>query len=296
MTFIKTQFSSADLENISGIKAHTIRIWEKRYDLLSPKKAARNIRLYDMYNMQKLLNVALLNKYGYKISKIAAMGDEEIFSTARDLVDKNAENDKVLTDFKLAMYSFDQYMFQEVYERLLEKRTFSQIFVETFIPLLDFIGLLWQTDSIQPVHEHFISNLILQKIHLNTVQLKTPERDAKVFVLFLPENEVHELGLLFMNYELQKRGFRTVYLGRSIPIENIKDMFETFSEITFVSHFTMVMEESMLLNYFKNFERLLKNEKHRFWGVSHQMNAIDMVPFDKIAIFASVKDVILKEI
>ena len=234
LSYIKTQFSSTDLENISGIKAHTIRIWEKRYNLLSPKKAARNIRLYDMYNMQKLLNVALLNKYGYKISKIAAMGDEVIFSTARDLVDKTAENDKVLTGFKLAMYSFNQYAFQDIYDRLLKEKTLSQVFIEAFIPLLDFIGLLWQTESIAPVHEHFISNLILQKIHLNTIQLKVPKQDARVFVLFLPEDEVHELGLLFMNYELQKRGYRTIYLSRSVPVDNIENMFTVFSKITLV--------------------------------------------------------------
>ncbi len=289
MTFIKTQFTSTDLENISGIKAHTIRIWEKRYDLLSPKKAARNIRMYDMHNMQKLLNVALLNKYGYKISKIAAMPDEVILSTARELVDENAIKDKTLTDFKLAMYKYDQYLFQDTYDKLLKKSTFSEVFMEVFIPLLDFIGLLWQTDSIQPAHEHFISNLIMQKIHINTVSLKIPKPSEHVFVLFLRENEVHELGLLFLNHELMKKGHRTIYLGKSVPLGNVETMVSLFEKITFVSHYTMVMEEGLVDEYFTNLEKMLVHSNNQFLGVSRQLAGTGS-KFDNITFFESVKD------
>ena len=203
MNNIKQDFTIKDLENISGIKAHTIRIWEKRYNLLEPKRTDTNIRLYSNENLQKLLNIVLLNKNGYKISKIAKMTSEELILQSREQVFVSAVNDEAINSLKLSMFQFDKALFNNTYNSLLNKMTFREIFKDVFIPFLDHIGLLWQTETLLPAHEHFISNLISQKIQIQTEKLQYSVTNAsKTFVLFLPKNEIHELGLLYLNYEL----------------------------------------------------------------------------------------------
>ena len=201
MDNIKKNFSIRDLENISGIKAHTIRIWEKRYNLLSPERSKTNIRYYSHQNLQKLLNIVLLNNNNYKISKISKMSDELINITARDLALNTTINDDAINSLKLSMFKFDKISFNTTYNKLLDKKNFREIFKEVFIPFLEHLGLLWQTETILPVHEHFISNLITQKIQINTDVLNyTKILSDNVFILFLPENEINELGLLYLNY------------------------------------------------------------------------------------------------
>ena len=207
MDNIKKNFSIRDLENISGIKAHTIRIWEKRYNLLSPERSKTNIRFYSHQNLQKLLNIVLLNNNNYKISKISQMSYDQINTTARELAFNNSLNDDAINSLKLSMFKFDKVLFNTTYNSLLNKKTFGEIFKDIFIPFLEHLGLLWQTETILPVHEHFISNLITQKVQINTDELKyTQISSDKVYILFLPENEIHELGLLYLNYELVLRG------------------------------------------------------------------------------------------
>ena len=162
---IQQDFTIKDLENISGIKAHTIRIWEKRYNLLEPKRTDTNIRYYSHENLQKILNVVLLSKNGYKISRIAKMSREEMLLQSREVAFGSNTNDAVINDFKLAMFQFDKVLFDKTYKNLLLKKHFQEIVKDVFIPFLNHIGLLWQTDTILPAHEHFVSNLIAQKIH-----------------------------------------------------------------------------------------------------------------------------------
>ena len=201
MNNIKQDFSIRDLENISGIKAHTIRIWEKRYNLLQPKRSETNIRYYTPENLTKLLNIVLLNKNNFKISKIAAMSEEDITTKSRELAFSIATNDEAINSFKLSMFQFDKILFNNTYNQLLHKKTFREIFKDIFIPFLEHIGLLWQTETLLPAHEHFISNLITQKIQINTEKLQYSITNTnKTYVLFLPENEIHELGLLYLNY------------------------------------------------------------------------------------------------
>ncbi|WP_233188570.1 MerR family transcriptional regulator [Tenacibaculum sp. SG-28] len=163
MNNIKTIFTIKDLENISGVKAHTIRIWEKRYDLLQPKRTDTNIRYYPSESLLKLLNVALLNKHNYKISKISKMSTEQINLIARELSFNQATSDEAINSFKISMFQFDKVLFNNTYNKLLHKKTFREIFKDVFVPFLEYIGLLWQTDTLMPAHEHFISNLIIKK-------------------------------------------------------------------------------------------------------------------------------------
>ena len=157
MNNIKNTFSIKDLENLSGIKAHTIRIWEKRYNILSPMRTDTNIRHYDLQSLQKLLNICLLNDYGYKISKIAQFPQEKIPKMVQEIVSEKSAKSHAINSFKMAMVNFDQALFLKTYDELLSEKSFKEIFYEVFIPLITEIGLLWQSETISPSHEHFIS-------------------------------------------------------------------------------------------------------------------------------------------
>ena len=164
MNNLKNRFSIKDLENLTGIKAHTIRIWEKRYNLLTPKRTDTNIRYYDLASFQKMLNVSYLNNNGYKISKIATLKANEIHALVRELASKTNLERHAINSFKLSMLNFDQVLFYNTYDSLLKEKPFHDVFYDIFIPLLTEIGLLWQTNTITPAHEHFLTTLIRQKI------------------------------------------------------------------------------------------------------------------------------------
>ena len=265
MNNVKISFSIRDLENLSGIKAHTIRIWEKRYGLLSPERTSTNIRTYSLASLQKLLNITLLYKNGYKISKIAKIPEIDIPVVVREIVAKNSTKNHAINAFKLSMINFDPSLFQNTYNNLLSEKSFRDIFWEYFIPLLSELGLLWQTDTISPAHEHFITNLIKQKIYTSTekLQLIEPTQHDKIFVLFLPENEIHEIGLLFINYEILLRGYKTIYLGQTMPLESLVDLQAYYNNIHYLSYFTVAPNKDRLGKYIDDFTKIIsqKNTK-----------------------------------
>ena len=176
---IKVSFSIKDLENLSGVKAHTIRIWEKRYNLLEPMRSDTNIRSYDLANLQKILNVALLIENGYKVSKIASIKEDELYRKVRELMIEKSDSLHSVNSFKLAMLNFDQQLFDHTYNQLLAQSSFREIFLNVFLRLLNDIGMLWVTKTITPAHEHFISSLVKQKIILNTERIQTLEKSNK---------------------------------------------------------------------------------------------------------------------
>ena len=178
MNNVKNVFSIKDLENLSGIKAHTIRIWEKRYNVLEPMRSETNIRSYDIKNLQKLLNIVLLHNYGYKISKIGTLSQEEINKLASEIISEKSAKNHAISTFKIAMMNFDQSLFFNTYNELLSEKSFREVFYTVFIPLMQEIGFLWQTETISPAHEHFISYLIKQKLLINTekVQILEPTK------------------------------------------------------------------------------------------------------------------------
>jgi len=291
---IKQDFTIRDLQNISEIKAHTIRIWEKRYNLLQPKRTDTNIRSYSHQNLTKLLNISLLNKNGFKISKIAEMSEAEIIQNARDLAFKIAINDEAINSLKLAMFQFDETLFNETYNKLLHKITFREVFKQVFIPFLEQIGLLWQTETLLPAHEHFISNLIAQKIQINTEKLQAISSNSKnTYVLFLPENEIHELGLLYLNYELVLRGNHTIYLGQSLPLNNLSYFFNSDRKITFVTSLTIQPYNDHIISYFNEIDTILKDCKHHFIAIGKKTNAVQGSEFkSKILLYESIKDLL----
>ena len=291
---IKKDFTIKDLENISGIKAHTIRIWERRYNLLVPQRTDTNIRYYSHENLQKLLNIVLLNKNNYKISKIAEMSDEAITLNARELAFKIAVNDEAINSFKLSMFQFDKVLFNNTYNQLLHKKTFREIFKDVFMPFLEHIGLLWQTDTLLPAHEHFISNLISQKIQINTEKLQYNVTDNnKTYVLFLPENEIHELGLLYLNYELVLRGNQTIYLGQSLPLNNLNYFFEGSQEICFITSMTVQPYDDRLADYFYQIDDILKDSKHSLIALGRKAMDVESYEFNSnITLYPSVSELL----
>ncbi len=277
MNNVKKSFSIRDMENLSGIKAHTIRIWEKRYNLFTPERTSTNIRTYSLVSLQKLLNITLLYNNGYKISKIAKLEESLIPVMVREIVSNNSEKNHAINAFKLAMINFDQALFLNTYSSLLSERSFRDIFNEVFIPLLNELGLLWQTDTISPAHEHFITHLIKQKIYINTekLQMREPTQKDKVFALFLPENEIHELGLLYLNYEITLRGYKSIYLGQTMPIESLADLLKYYSNVHFISYFTVSPTKDELTTYFNKFSKTLNTSgESKLFVLGHQIQYI----------------------
>lgn len=262
MNTIKTSFSIKDLENLSGIKAHTIRIWEKRYNLLEPERTNTNIRTYNLRSLQKLMNISFLNSNGYKVSKIAALDEFQIASKVKEISYQGNTESHAFNAFKLAMLNFDQALFYNTYNRLLEEKSFREIFYELFIPIIQDIGLLWQTLTITPSHEHFLSTHIRQKvlIHIERLQSANPKPDTKTFVLFLPLNEIHDIGLLFINYELLSRGYHTIFLGENVPVENLNLLNTLYDDITYISYFTIKPYPEDVENYLtKLYSEVIEN-------------------------------------
>ncbi|WP_025741488.1 MerR family transcriptional regulator [Aquimarina pacifica] len=274
MNNIKQVFSIKDLENLCGVKAHTIRIWEKRYNLLSPDRTETNIRTYNLKNLQRLLNVTYLVNSGYKISRISKLSEDEINDYVKGIVSDSSTKNQAINSFKIAMLNYDLTLFSVTYDKLERKKSFRSIFIDIFIPLLKEIGLLWQTDTISPSHEHFITNLVKQKLLLNIEKLQYNKntKTDKAFVLFLPENEIHELGLLYIHYETLLHGYKSIYLGSSIPLDNLPSALSFHEKIVFVSYFTIKPEKEHLDTYMQDFESIVCRDKQSdFWVLGKQV-------------------------
>jgi DNA-binding transcriptional MerR regulator len=218
-------YSIKELEQLSGIKAHTIRIWEKRHNLIKPLRTNSNIRFYSDEDLKKIINVSLLNTNGLKISSIARMSDEELSQKVLEFGESKNQSRIYIDQLVTSMIDLDEDKFEEILLTLEQKYGFEAAVTETIYPFLDKIGLLWQTGNITPAHEHFISNLIRQKIIVAIASLPSTSKSTIRAVLFLPENELHEIGLLFYHYIARKCGFKTYYLGQSVPHNDLKIVY-----------------------------------------------------------------------
>jgi DNA-binding transcriptional MerR regulator len=294
---IKTVFSIKDLENLSGIKAHTIRIWEKRYNVLEPMRTDTNIRLYNLASLQKLLNITLLHEYGYKISKIATFPEEKIPQLVREIISMKNSQNYAINSFKMSMMNFDQEIFFNTFDWLISEKSFQQVFKEHFLPLLKELGLLWQSQTISPANEHFMSHLIKQKILIYTegLQILKPTKTDKVFVLSLPLNEIHQIGLLYLQYEILLQGYKTIYLGESMPIENLVDLTKYFNTITFVTFMTVQPDRNVVNQYVKTMEQKLLLKTNEIWLIGKMVEHIDRKNLsERTFVFDSMEETIQK--
>ncbi|MCB0576627.1 MAG: MerR family transcriptional regulator, partial [Saprospiraceae bacterium] len=217
-------YSIRDLEKLTGIKAHTIRIWEQRYGLVVPARTETNIRYYTDENLRLLFNIALLNRNGYKISKLAQMSDNEIAERVADIAENNGSQNAQIDALTLAMIDLDEATFDRIFSTYTWENGFERTMVELVYPFLDKLNVLWLTNSVSPAHEKFIGHLIRRKL-MAAIDKESAEvpRDAATFVLYLPDDESQELTLLFMYYLLRSRHKRVIYLGHRVSLSDLED-------------------------------------------------------------------------
>jgi MerR family transcriptional regulator, light-induced transcriptional regulator len=220
------KYSIKELEQLSGIKAHTIRIWEKRHQIIAPERTKTNIRFYSDDDLKKIINVAVLNNNGVKISKIVKLSLTEINQQVIELSESKNDIDIYIEQLIVAMIDMEEESFEKLLGSLALKLGFERTMLEVVYPFMEKIGVLWLTDNITPAQEHFISHLIRQKIIVAIDSLPLPPKTERRAMLFLPENELHELGLLFYHYVVKKGGLRTYYLGQTVPHRSLKSAYE----------------------------------------------------------------------
>jgi DNA-binding transcriptional MerR regulator len=229
------KYSIKELEQLSGIKAHTIRIWEKRYTIISPDRTSTNIRFYSDEDLKKIMNVSVLNSHGVKISRIAELSAEEIANKILALSDTQPEASIYIDQLVVAMVDLEEEKFEKILNALVNKVGFERSITEVVYPFMEKIGVLWQTGTITPAHEHFISNLIRQRLITAVAALPFASKKARTAILFLPEGELHEIGLLFYHYIARNRGFKTIYLGQSVPHDDLKVVYKIHQPVVLIT-------------------------------------------------------------
>ncbi len=223
------QFSIREIELLTGIKAHTLRIWEQRYNLPLPKRTETNIRYYEEADLKLLLNIAMLSRHGYKISQISRLNEEEIRKLAIEYSMRSEKHSVHIQTLIGAMLALDETVFEKTLSKSILQHGLEKTMMELIFPLMKLIGMMWQTGTINPAYEHFISNIIRQKIlvAVDGQHIKNhPEQ--KKFLLFLPEGETHELGLLFANYMIRVAGHHTLYLGCNLPVKELSQISDSY--------------------------------------------------------------------
>jgi MerR family transcriptional regulator, light-induced transcriptional regulator len=266
-------FTIKDLENLSGIKAHTIRMWEQRYNLLKPQRSCTNIRYYSNEELKTLLNVALLNKYGYKISHIDKMCQEEICQKVLSLRESEAMQEMIVNELVQDMVDLKTDCFERTLGKYICNHGMESAVLEIIFPFLEKIGILWQTGHIMPAQEHFVSNIIRQKLIVAIDGLPCCS-EGKSCLLFLPEKEYHELGLLFLYYLLKKQGLRIIYLGANVPMADVKSIVETMKpDLAFV-HLISSFQHA-------NLEKLIRSVEQRLTGVRTIVSGYPTKEYDR---------------
>jgi len=218
-------YSIKDLEQLSGIKAHTLRIWEQRYKLLSPKRTDTNIRFYDDDDLKLILNVALLNDNGFKISKIVSMERPEMREEVMRLTERSLTHDDQIHALTISMIEMDEERFDKILSTNIHKLGFEQTMMNIIYPFMSKIGVLWQTGAINPAQEHFISNLVRQKL-IVAIDGQIHTNTGRKFLLFLPEGELHEVSILFASFLIKNKGHKVIYLGQNTPTEDLNQVYD----------------------------------------------------------------------
>jgi MerR family transcriptional regulator, light-induced transcriptional regulator len=267
-------YSIKDLEKLSGIQAHTIRIWEKRYQLVHPERTDTNIRVYNDMDLKRLLNVALLNKNGLKISKISRLNDKDLIDKVLKLSADYSNMQNQVDNLVLAMIDLDEEKFESLIENLIHQNGFDKTITSVIYPFLVRIGVLWQTGNINAAQEHFVSNIIRRKIIVAIDKLgPTNSANKQVFISFLPEWEYHEIGLLFYSYLIKKNGFHSVYLGQSVPISDLLSIQNAYNAGNLFVSFTTALPETTIFDYLTVLSKSLK--KGKIYVAGAQITALE---------------------
>lgn len=247
-----SSYTIKDLEKISGIKAHTIRIWEQRYHFLQPQRTETNIRSYSANELKVILNVSLLNKYGFKISHIDKMSSEQMEEKIMALSQLDAQKERVVNALIKEMVSLNMVAFERQLDLYIGQKGIEKAINEIIFPYLERVGILWVTNHINPAQEHLATNIVRQKIILGIERLTPLLNYTKRIVLFLPEGEYHELGLLYVHFLLKQKGIYVDYLGTNVPMVDLKYLTE-FKKVDYLyCHITMPARNFKLDKFFTN--------------------------------------------
>lgn len=248
-------YSIKDLEHLSGIKAHTLRIWEQRYNIIVPKRTQTNIRFYDDLDLKLILNISLLNDNGYKISKIAEMSEDDRKSAVLAITEKSQKSPDQVSALTLAMIDLDEERFEKIISTSILQSGFERTMIQIVYPFLVKIGFLWQTGAINPAQEHFISNLIRQKVIVAIDgQVYTPKAQAKKYLLYLPEGEMHELSLLFASFIIKSRNNKVIYLGQNLPFNDLNEVYRLHKPDFIMSIITASPSQDAIQAYLSKLE------------------------------------------
>lgn len=244
--------SIKDLEQLSGVKAHTLRIWEQRYGILKPQRTATNIRFYSNEDLKRILNISLLNSHGYKISVIAKLTDAELVKEAEKFLNSFQEESVQIENLVMSLMEVNEERFEKTVNNAILHFGFENTIEKIVFPFFKKLGAMWQAGMVNPAQEHYLSNLIRQKIIVHVDKISpniTP--DQKSVVLFLPSGELHEMGLLYTSFLCKARGYRVIYLGQSVPIEDIKIINDIVKPDLMISIITSKLNGIDLNAYFQ---------------------------------------------
>ncbi len=284
-----THYSIKDLQNFTGIKAHTIRMWEKRYNIVEPKRTNTNIRYYDDDDLKKLINISILNRNGYKISAIVSLSDsaisEEILSLAHTLNDFESQIEGLV----VSMIDFDENMFEKIFNTAVIKMGFEDAVINILYPFFEKIGVLWQIGTITTSHNYFISNLVRQKIIVAIDGLVTSfTNKTKTYLLFLPEGEHHELGLLFYQYILKKNNYTIIYLGANVPDECLIELTKSEKINGLMTSVKAPLKQDEFVEYIKDLSKKFNSKPIYVSGFG--INSLgDMLP-ENISFFKNPRE------
>ncbi len=254
------QFTIKDLESLSGVKAHTIRIWEQRYNLLKPSRTATNIRYYENEELKNFLNIVLLNNNGFKISQINKLNATEINNKILQLHTIEAIVEVNITQLIQFMIDYDSVAFENKIDIFIAKQGLKNAITLLVYPFLERIGILWQTNNINPIQEHLVTNIIRQKLITATDACKSLNISSKKAILFLPETEFHELSLLYVNYLLKIQEINTIYLGCNVPIGELAELIKRTNPIFLYTHITAIQNKNGAQKLIDNCVKVIPNK------------------------------------
>lgn len=258
-------FSISELQQFSGIKAHTIRMWEQRYQALEPDRTEGNTRFYNGDQLRRLLNIVSLMGSDYKVSELCSMPDTQLQQLLKENIKKSTVENPIYEHFisqiVAAGLTFDELAFNTLYVECQKRFKLRDTYVNIFHPVLVRLGLLWTSDSLRPAHEHFITQLIRRKILSATDSLPKPKSSKQTWLLFLPEEEFHETGLLFSEFLIRQTGKQVVYLGADLPVEALQQVSESVHPTHLLTFLVRRKEEEMEIEYIKQLSKKFKQQK-----------------------------------
>jgi len=270
-----SKYSIKDLEKITGVKAHTIRVWERRYAIIQPERTETNIRYYSDNDLKRLLNIAMLNDAGIKISHLAKLTSIDLETKVMELSRSNKVEAFAIEKLTMATVNFNEDLFESILSKSLLKQGMEDTITKVLFPFFERVGILWQVGSISPAQEHFISNLIRQKLFA-AIDSCSGQRveNAKKIIFYLKEDELHEVSILFYNYIARRNGLRTLYLGQDLPFKDLISAVDDYKPNLIVTSFISPINPESLNKYLMNLSQSLDKVELNVTGLQLKQDEI----------------------